>query len=201
MISGILGQVVSERLLWLARADVVELAAPGAHGQDEIPRSAILWIESSRVLNHPVGRLTETRRDRHGNTSRSEYLVRPLVEGLDGPLGEPAELCWWVGTADSSFTMFQHPILSPNADSPYFVDNPTHRSDYEQAVANALGSGPLPACTRVLERVPHPDEIRSVLLSKLGRLALVVNGALWVLLGVWGVAWLVRRLKAAQADG
>ncbi len=204
VIGGILGSVLSERLVWLARAEVVELSAPVDLGLDEIDRSAILWIQRSRVLDHPVGTLTETRRDRHGNVSRFEYLVQPLVEdrGLAPRVLAESDHCWWVGQADSAYNRLQHPVLPPDSESPYFVDNPIHRSEYEEAVAKALGGPesrdtPIPLCTRVLERVPHPDEIRSALLSKLRRFGLTVNGAFGVLLGLWGVAWGVRRVRGA----
>ena len=206
VIGGILGSVLSERLVWLSRAEVVEIAAPASLGLEEIDRSAILWIQSSKALDLLVGTLTETRRDRHGNVSRSEYLVQPLVNTDVSPERvAQSDLCVWVGISEDAFSRFQHPVLDPSSDSPYFVDNPSHRSEYEEAVANALGdigSGDtsLPDCTRVLERVPHPDVLRSALLSKLRVFGLTVNGAFGVLLGVWAVAWIVRRLKASVSE-
>ena len=200
MVSGFLGSTLSERIVWMARAQVVELGTPDEIGRVDPPRSAILRIESSRVLDKPVGTLTEARRDRHGSVSRSSYLVMPLVaEGGRASHAIRSELCWWVGTAKSAYTRLQHPILDPDAASPYFVDSPTHGSKYEKAVARALDGVEVPACLRVLERVPPPEELRGALMGKLRSLALTVNVALWVLLGVWGVAWIVRRLRSKTA--
>ncbi len=198
VISCILGSTLSERLIWLARSRVVELASPDELVRVRFDRRAILHIESSRVLAEPVGALTETRRDRHGNVSRSEYLVQPLVADRSAAPA-PSELCWWVGRADSAYSNLQHPVLAPDAESPYFVVSPTHSSDYEKAVARALRTPEAPACLLVLERVPPPEELRGALMKKLRLFVITVNAALWVLLGIWGVAWIVRRVRSKPA--
>ncbi|MEM7354636.1 MAG: hypothetical protein AAF657_27760 [Acidobacteriota bacterium] len=201
LISGILGTGLSERLVWLARSQVVELESPDELGRIESTKSAILHIDSSQVQAEPVGTLVKARRDRHGTVTRSEYLVKPLVaDHGEAQAPTPSELCWWVGQADSSVSRMQHPILDPDAESPYFVVSPTHRGDYDKAVANALGGAEVPACVQVLERVPPPGELRRALMGKLRTLAVTVNVALWVLLGIWGAAWVVRRLRSATAS-
>lgn len=190
LIAGVLGTVLTERVLWAARARVVEVASPDELATVHIDRSAILHIRESRVPGRPAGTFVETRRDRQGSISRSEYVVRPLI----GPRTDRP--CWWVGRADSSFSGFQHPMLGLDDDSPFFVHSPTHAAEYEQAVADALGAPP-PACTQVFERVPHPDEVRASLGRKLRRLAISANAAAWVLLGIWGAAWTYRRFKSS----
>lgn len=198
LVSCILGTTLGERLIWLARSQVVELESPeelAAVGGDGL---AILYIESSRVLAEPFGTHVKTHRDRHGSVSRSEYWVKPLIaETASAP--RRSELCWWVGKADSSFSSMQHPILDLDAESPYFVVSPTHRSDYEQAVKRALDTSEVPSCLKVVERVPPPEELRGALMKKLRSLALTVNSALWILLGLWGVAWIVRRWRSNNA--
>ena len=195
VISCILGSTLSERLVWLARSRVVDLVSPEELVRVGADSRAILRIESSRVLAEPVGTLTETRRDRHGNVSRSEYLVQPLIGG-GASVPADSELCWWVGRANSSFSSMQHPVLAPDAESPYFVISPTHLPDYEKAVARALKTPEAPACLVALERVPLPDELRDALLKKLRWFGILINAALGGLLGIWGVAWIIRRLRS-----
>ena len=191
LVSGVLGTVLTERVLWAARADVVEIASPDELATVNPGRSDILHIRVSRVPTTPAGFYVETRRDRQGSISRSEYSVRPLI----GP--QTKVPCWWVGQAGSSFSGFQHPVLELDDESPYFVSSPTHREEYEQAVANALGA-PAPDCTRVFERVPHPEIMRAELGHKQRRLVIGTNLAASVLLVLWGLAWVYRRLKGTS---
>ena len=190
LVSGVLGTVLTERVLWAARAEIVELASPDDLATVHPGRSDILHIRVSRVPTAPAGSYVETRRDRQGSISRSEYSVRPLI----GP--QTRVPCWWVGRAGSSFSGFQHPVLELDDESPYFVSSPTHREEYEKAVANALGE-PAPDCTRVFERVPHPDVIRAELGQKQRRLVIGANIAASVLLALWGLAWIYRQFKGS----
>ncbi|MEM1178117.1 MAG: hypothetical protein AAGM22_07230 [Acidobacteriota bacterium] len=193
LLGGVLGTVVSERMWWAARAEVVALETPDELATVEVDRSDIVQIGNSWVPDRLAGTHVETRRQRQGGVTRSEYVVRPLL----GPR-PPADgrVCWWVGKASSGFGPFQHPVLELDGPSPFFVDNPAHREPYEAAVANALGR-PAPDCARIFERVPSPEVIRADLAGKLRGLAVGVNIAAWVLLTLWAAAWAYRRFRSA----
>lgn len=164
---------VGDGSFWLYRQQVTDLPTMDALPPDK--PEGVYRIEdatavtSVRYRQYGTRSPQSTQAARYSQTdTRTAWDVMPLVSGA--PSQEEVEAavssghqCIWLGSKGGSELIVDR--LSVDDDSDFYIERNSRRAaKYINALEARLGPATLPACTRILEKMPSPDVVQQTYL-------------------------------------
>jgi hypothetical protein len=154
--------------VWLHQHAVADLPTPDALPLDQLEGvyriEDAVAVTSMRFRHYGAPTPKSTQQAKYSQRdSRTAWDVMPLVSGkasvqqLDA-IVQSGQQCIWLGSRDSGWIVDRLPASD---DSEYFVERESRDvGKYLDTLRRELGQPALPACTRVLERMPSPDIVQ-----------------------------------------